>query len=158
MTTKQKPTVKATKAVQELAERNSGIITPEIVLDAAKRKSSPLHPFFNWDDTKAAREYRLIQAAQLIRRIKVTIPATENRNVRIRAFVNIHEKPAGADEEPKARGIYVPLADAMRHEDWREQLLKSCKRDVETFRSKYAALREAEPIIAAMENAKLEIV
>ena len=61
MTTEAK--MKATEAVREIAERNNGIITPDLILEEARPKKSPLHRFFCWDNSKAADEYRRIQAA-----------------------------------------------------------------------------------------------
>lgn len=39
---------------------------PHDVVEAASHPGSPLNPFFQWDDTKAAAEYRLSQARNLI--------------------------------------------------------------------------------------------
>jgi hypothetical protein len=109
----------ATQEVIALAEKHGGTITPEIILAEAKRKRSPLHGFFCWDDTEAAAEYRRIQAQQLIRRIKVTITGGDERHIRVRAFVNVIEpQPEGEEPEEeidghgincRPRGIYGRL-------------------------------------------------
>lgn len=151
----------ATKEVIALAERHGGTITPEIILAEAKKKRSPLHGFFCWDDTEAAEEYRRIQASQLIRRIKVTITGGDEKHIRVRAFVNVVEPAAEVEETEdidghglncRPRGIYVTVEQACRVEDYREQMIAQCKRDVESFRAKYSALSEANRIISAMEN------
>jgi hypothetical protein len=150
---------KATKEVLALAEKHGGTITPEIILDEAKKKRSPLHGFFCWDDTAAAAEYRRIQASQLIRRIKVTITGGGEKHVRIRAFVNVVEpKPEGEEPEEidghgincRPRGIYVTMEQAFKVNDYKDQMIRQCKRDVEAFRAKYSALTEAGRIIEAM--------
>jgi len=151
----------ASKEVVALAEKHGGTITPEIILEEAKRKRSPLHGFFCWDNNEAANEYRRIQAQQMIRRIKVTITGGENQSIRVRAFVNVIE-PTPAGEEPeeveghgincRPRGIYIGFAQAFHVPDYREQMISQCKRDVESFRSKYSALAEAGRIIDAMES------
>lgn len=41
-------------------------ITPEAIVSEASKKSSPLHRYFEWDDTKAAHAYRLSQARNLV--------------------------------------------------------------------------------------------
>jgi hypothetical protein len=156
---------KATALIQSLAERNGGTLTPEIVLENARKKASPLHSFFCWDDTKAANEYRLAQAAHLIRRVRVTYTTPDNVTVRIRAYCNVVEpKPEGEEIDPdepltpgRERGIYVSVQDAMHVSDYREQILAQCRRDVETFRRKYTAIQEVEKIIAEMENFTTEI-
>jgi hypothetical protein len=150
---------KATKEVLALAEKHGGTITPEIILDEARKKRSPLHGFFCWDDTAAASEYRRIQAQQMIRRIKVTITGGDEQHVRIRAFVNVIEpKPEGEEPEEidghgincRPRGIYVTMEQAFKVDDYKDQMIRQCKRDVEAFRSKYSALTEAGRIIEAM--------
>ena len=45
-------------------------ITPEAVVATAKSPKSPLHKFFEWDDSLAAQKYRLHQARNLILSIK----------------------------------------------------------------------------------------
>lgn len=51
-----------------LVVRDEGTVTREKIVELAAKKSHPLHPFFEWDDTKAAHEHRLERAYQLIRR------------------------------------------------------------------------------------------
>jgi hypothetical protein len=145
---------KTADIIREIAESNGGEITPEIVLDAARPKDSPLHNHFCWSNSKAAEQYRLIQASCLIRRIKVTIEARDETTVRIREFACVHSDgdDTGEGEQKPSRGIYVNVKTAMGVESYRDQIMADCKRDVETFRRKYAALREAEKIIEAMEN------
>jgi hypothetical protein len=151
---------KATDAVRALAEKHGGTITPEIILKEAKRKTSALHAFFCWDDTAAAIEYRRIQAATLIRRIKVVYHTSDDRYIRVRAFVNVVEPQADYEPEEieghginaRQRGIYVGFQDAMQFDSYQKQVLDQCRRDVESFRSKYSAISEASQIIAAMED------
>jgi hypothetical protein len=43
------------------------------VVEAARPKDSPLHGAFCWNNTEAAKRYRLLQAQQLIRSFRVTV-------------------------------------------------------------------------------------
>jgi hypothetical protein len=52
-------------------------IDPEDVVDVAKDPSHPLHDAFEWDDTEAARQYRLEQARYLIRAVRIVVEDTE---------------------------------------------------------------------------------
>lgn len=58
--------------LQQLEQEN-GQLDPVAVVESARDPNSPMHSFFEWDDTEAARQYRLGQARQLIRRIKVEV-------------------------------------------------------------------------------------
>jgi len=62
-------------AVNELQRIQSvyGAITPEIIVNEAKNPKSVLHPIFEWDDSRAAVNYRLQQARILLNNIQVTI-------------------------------------------------------------------------------------
>ena len=41
-------------------------LSPSIIVQSAKRKKSPLHKLFDWDDTEASQKWRLHQARILI--------------------------------------------------------------------------------------------
>ena len=69
-----------------LAAANSGVLTPDAVVADARKKDSPLHACFEWDVKKAAAEYWLIQARELIRTVRVTVN-TETSNVTAVAYV-----------------------------------------------------------------------
>ena len=140
-------TQSASEAIKELAEK-TGNLTPELVLKEAKKKTSPLHSHFNWDDTQAAHSYRLLQASALIRKIKVEYSVSESKSVLVRAFHNVRE---GGDEGNE-RGVYVSVAEAFSVESYREQILAQCKRDMTAFRQKYAALDEVQRVIEVMQT------
>lgn len=50
-----------------------GCITPEAVVKAAENPNSPLHGLFEWDDAIAGHKYRVEQAREVIRSIKLTV-------------------------------------------------------------------------------------
>jgi hypothetical protein len=56
----------AMAALNDLAKRNGGRITAEQLVEAARDESSPLHDYFEWDDTAAAHQWRVTQARTLI--------------------------------------------------------------------------------------------
>jgi hypothetical protein len=80
-------------ALEELAARNNGRLTPEEVIAAAKPKSSPLHDHFTWDDKSAAHMQRLYEARELIRSVRVTTVVGEVVTRTI-AYVRDPEKPS----------------------------------------------------------------
>lgn len=65
------------KRLERIARRNGGILTPDAVVEDARDESSPLHEQFTWDDTEAAKQWRLEQARTLIRSVKIEIKADE---------------------------------------------------------------------------------
>ena len=79
-----------------------GELTAANVLKEATKKRHPLHNYFDWNETDAAKKWRLHQANKLIVRAKVTITPHEERTVH--AFVSINE------EDMPARFVHVPDA------------------------------------------------
>ena len=71
----------AVAAELDRIRRRDGAVRTEVVVDEARPADSPLHAEFTWDDGEAAREYRLIEARQLIRAVVVTYPSEEPRSV-----------------------------------------------------------------------------
>lgn len=66
----------AGEALEKIKGHNSGDLTPEAVVEAAKDKANPLHAVFEWDDAKAGHQYRVQQAGILIRSVIVTVSGT----------------------------------------------------------------------------------
>lgn len=54
------------KELGNLCQANGGLLMPGKVVQAAQHEDSPLHEHFEWDDAKAAHEYRVSQAVRLI--------------------------------------------------------------------------------------------
>lgn len=69
------------------ALETAGRLTPEMVVEAAREEDSPLHPCFEWDDTKASRAWRIEQARKLIRSVTVEI-TTHKKTVSVTCYVH----------------------------------------------------------------------
>lgn len=68
--------IDAQEAGEELEriKQRDGTIVPEAVVDEARPEEAVLHPAFEWEDPVAAEKYRVIQARQLIKRVRVICP------------------------------------------------------------------------------------
>lgn len=105
----------------------AGELTPAVVLDRARDPEHPLHKRFDWDETQAAERWRLHQAGQLIRSVKVNIERSPSEVVQVRAFVAKTELGV----EDNTAGQYLPVdqviqSDVMRTA-WFRQLEKEWK-------------------------------
>lgn len=147
MTTEQKITIR--EVLETIAAEHGGNLTPEMVVEFARPKDSPLHKHFEWNNQKAAAEFRLAQAGMLIRRVKVTYEPTEGREIRVRAFHNVRPSK---DDSSRERGSYVTLESALSIPDYKAQIIAAAKRDANAFRSKYSALQEVEKVIGAIDE------
>lgn len=131
-----KPQV-AGERLAALHEQNGHRLTPRIVLDDARPEESPLHPCFEWDDTRAAELHREDQARNIIRSIRVSQQTSEKESRVVRAYVNIVEQ-VGKD----IQHAYVPMATVMGDEAMRLQLLARARRDLMAFKERYDEFEE----------------
>src|SRR3990167_2956704 len=60
------------KALKQIKGVSKHLI-PEAVVKRAENPKSPLHEYFEWNDTAAAQAYRIIQAGELIRSCKLIV-------------------------------------------------------------------------------------
>ena len=81
-------------AIKSLERR--GRLTPDQVVEAARNPRSPLHGRFEWDDSAAAAKWRIEQARELIRTIKVVI-TIEDREIRVPRYTR--DQAAEGDEQ-----------------------------------------------------------
>jgi hypothetical protein len=103
-----------TQVAQELYDE-SGAVKAEDLLERAKAKDSPAHRGFEWNNTKAGHEYRLIQARQWIRRVTII---HEERPVQLVHVPRI-SMPAEteADDEAGKGGTYKPAEVIVKQPD-----------------------------------------
>jgi hypothetical protein len=79
--------------LQEIYDRHEGTLTAELVVATAKPSSHPLHDRFEWNDRIAGHKYRLVQASELIRSVKVTYrePDEDEDGAEVRAWHAVRE-------------------------------------------------------------------
>lgn len=80
---------RAVEALEELQNQH-GQLSPEAVVESAADPASPLHPYFLWDDKAAGHAYRIEQARQLIRSVRVEI-TVHSRTINAVAYVHDQE-------------------------------------------------------------------
>lgn len=126
-------------------EQENGALKAEFVVSDARSDNSPLHRFFEWDDTKAADQHRLWQARSLITHIHVkTIDQHEVKSP-TRAFVNL--KP-----EPEAERTYENIVSVMSDEMKRKRLLARAREEFNMWRNRYQNLDELADVFKAFER------
>lgn len=131
---------------EKLRESNGGSVTPRVVVDDAESDQSPLHTLFEWDNVKAADEFRLEQARNLLRSLTVIIP--ERPSHPVRAFVNIRqESPSGETES-----AYTSIEVALRNPAMRNQLLADATNELAAWRQRYRELEEFSRLFAEIDN------
>lgn len=135
----QKASAETAGAVCTQLQNSETGLTPASLVEASRDENAPLHGEFEWRDDVAAEEYRKVQAAEIIRNLVIT-----------------HESSGGYDRAfvitPDRKSRYVDIISAMNTEEWRKNLMRQAKNDMEAFRAKYRKLEELADVIAAMNN------
>ena len=68
-----------------------GDLKASVVLDESRPEDAPMHPVFEWDDFKAAEQYRIDQARHLIRSVEVIQPTGEQ----VKSWVHVPKVGGG---------------------------------------------------------------
>lgn len=130
---------KAKLGLQKVAARHSGQLTPKTVLEDARNKDSVLHRCFEWNDGKAAEEFRILQARDLIRSV----------------YVQVGDAPqyaAWVSVEKGNRRVYMSLPAVLDDTQLREGLLAEAMDYITSFQQRFDTLEELRPIFQAMDR------
>jgi hypothetical protein len=125
------------KEVLDQIEKRDGVIIPEAVVNAAENEDSPIHSFFEWDDSVAAEAHRLWQARRLIKTVVVNIEGKEKD-----AFYNV----VMATSEGPQRG-YVGIKTIRGDEVLYDQVVRNAVMEIKTYQRKYKQLTEIKSLI-----------
>jgi hypothetical protein len=139
-----------------LAEKHGGYLAPETVVEAAADPNSVLHSRFVWDDTEAARRFRLVQAAVLLRQIRVTVvrPALEEADMV--HVVEVRQFQSDPEERGKATGSYMRVETLMEDPQKRKALLESVIGELRGIRKRYRELTELADVWAAVDKLTIQ--
>lgn len=121
-------------------------LTAELVVSLATDEAHPLHSRFEWDDTVAGPKYREVQAADLIRSVKVVYrEATETEPARsTRAWVATRSPDTPHGYEPIEKVAADPLLRAMT--------LRQMERDVRDLKRRYSEFDEFWRMLGAEQE------
>lgn len=126
--------------------RDDGTIHPEDIVEAAREEASPLHRYFEWDDSAAAAAWRIEQAQRLLR-VTVTLIPVDGKNKPIRAFVSLSNEKG-----------YRQTGSVLVNAAQREQLVQDALSEMQSFRRKYSHLKEVAEVVAAMGMAEQKML
>lgn len=107
-------------------------VPPGAIVDAARKRNSPIHALFNWDNDDAAELYRKDQARALIGRLQIVrVQVSDGPTLSSRAFFSVRV----GDK----RG-YVAQDKILSDRDLKKQVIESAQRDLEAYLAKYAGV------------------
>lgn len=138
-----------TIAAQEIA------VTPQEIVARAKRASSVLHKFFEWDNRKAAEAHRIHQARNLVNHLQIRVE-TPNGEIAVKAQFNVRmtlmpiSDSSGGQVTHTVAGrvsmgnAYVSIGIAQGNAEYWNQIRDGAYRELLAWRAKYGALGFAE--------------
>ena len=130
------------EGLAEIGEQQ-GKLTPSLVLDAVgKHDGHRLHRYFEWNDQKAARGYRMNQARQLIRatEIEVTIETPEGKVTRdIPTYIGVRVSSTGR----KLKQVeYHTVETVIHNNNYRDDVVDRAKKDAKDWLQRYLRYRD----------------
>ena len=127
-----------------ISEKNGGILRPQDVVEFAKNPETELHKSFEWDDSEAAKKYRIVQAQQVIRCHVIQLES-DNGPRSVRAYQSL----------PSMRGEnheYIKTSDCLNNEEWKAEMLKQALRELNAFREKYGIFSSLAPLFEKIDE------
>lgn len=113
----------------------------EVVAWASKHPKSKLHKQFEWDDGKAAQEYRLWQARRVIA-IGLVYPDGT------RKFYSL------SVDRSNVGGGFRDVGDILKSKDLHDVLLADALREFDRIRQRYEVLKTLKPVWSAVERVR----
>lgn len=113
--------------LQKIYDEN-GELTAPLVLSEAASPSSPLHRHFEWDDSVAGQKYRLEQARDLIRSVRIEVlDDSPSGPRRVRAYLN------AVDESGRS---YRRTEDVVANDRLRSDVMASWEREINALKAR----------------------
>ena len=119
--------------IYDLVEERDGIILAEDVLKDARDDGSPLHDFFEWDDSEAAEHWRLNQARYLLRSIHVVLKNDEGEEEQTRFTYNVTDTP---DDDGEGQRVYCTIQRVLTDDEIRAQVVEQAMRQLQSWRDR----------------------
>ena len=118
-----------------------GDLTPDLVVDEWRNPDHPMHDRLTWDDGQAAEAYRRVEAAKLIRSVRIRY-VTEQGPKDLRAFVAV-------TRNDRLASSYTPTETALADPTQRKLLLAAMRREWQHLKAKYDHMTEFAELIRA---------
>lgn len=129
---------------QNVANEIMGIgenATPQQIVELARNKETELHKCFEWNNDKAADNWRNHQARLIVNHLVFVTPEEEEKpEYEVRFFQRVTDDG------------YKPTIKIMQNEDEYRMLLDKAKSELRTFSQKYHSLMELQPLFDAIEQ------
>lgn len=126
------PEKKKERYARELGRiyKKNKILTVNNVLKEAKNKKSPLHDFYEWNDTSAAKKWREHQTRILINTVEIIV---ENKKIPKYEMIKVEVN----NKNSKFIRGYKDYYDIISNEDFKQQIIMQALGELKCWQAKY---------------------
>jgi len=128
--------------LNRISKKYDGAFSPEYVINEAQDKKNPLHKYFEWDDSVAAKKYRRRQAQELIRHVIIEINEQS-----VRAFHNVKIESVNG----KMLNRYVSIDQVLANQEYASQIVREALQELVAWHNKYKTMTELTTITSRVE-------
>jgi hypothetical protein len=140
----------AARAFDEI--NKAGRLTADTIVTNARKKTHPLHPLFEWNNTAAAQAYRQHQATRALKAVVVIYERPEGGTLKPTSYFVSYVSPAEAKRGAIARRDYIRAEDAREIPAIRTEVLDRARSELLAWKRKYEALAEFMEIRDVIER------
>lgn len=127
------------------------MLKSQTIVDEARDENSPIHEYFEWDDSKASELYRRQQAVNLINRI-VVVEIKDGEEKEVPFLVNV--KIVDADEEDRG---YITFNELIEDELLYDQYLNGLIQELITLKAKIKNFKELKGIYREIDKVQKKV-
>jgi hypothetical protein len=124
-----------------------GEVTSDLLVQYAKNKKSLIHNCFEWDDTKAANEFRKQQARTFIQNVHI-VKYHKNGISDTRAYVSVLSESGRS---------YQPTAVVLGDRELRLQILNEAKQNIAYWANELRKYKEFAKIVMKIEQIVMDL-
>jgi hypothetical protein len=132
------------KELDRIRRKGGGVVTAEAVVEYAKDPKTALHSQFTWDDSEAAKRWRLEQAGRIIR---LQVRVVSEGTAATRVLVSL-------SSDRKAGGGYRDISAVLNDPDMAKELLADALSEFNAMRRKYGTIKQLAGVWAAVDQVK----
>lgn len=134
-----------------------GHIHPQIIVDEARNPKNPLHGQFMWNDREAAEKYRLDQARDMLRSIRIIQYSSSGKAEKQIAYVNVSiasESAGGVESEGEDVSTYMAVPIVTASENLYSQVLQQAISMLSGLWRRYEFIAEASKAVKKIKQAR----
>jgi hypothetical protein len=141
--------VQVLEVIEELNVAHGGYAPDGALVEVARDPQNFLHSDFEWDDSVAGEKYRLMTEKNMKRNLVFishsTVPDAPPKTIRVLQRTTI-DTPQGSQK------VWMSTVDMLADPEGRDKILKTAKRELDSFVKKYEDLSELADILSPIKK------